>query len=303
MRPASLRFPALLALLIVVLAGCGESAARDAEPPKGSGEKATIGYVGWDESVAVSAVAKVLLEDELGYKEVELRESDPEAVFGEVADGELDAFPGVWMPRHEERVKKAEDGAALFGSFLVGTTRSSLAVPAYMNIRSLEELDGAGAGKAIGPSPQAAAVTASVPEDVLKRYDLKNDLAYPSTKAMIEALVELSNDEEPFVFVAWSPHWMNQKYDFNYLEDPNGDLASLTEPSTLHILVNNDLAAREPVAHALLDVLRFNDYQLSSLELKIHQSQDPAAGARLWAKDNERLTGSWIKEAKKKVAD
>jgi hypothetical protein len=49
--------------------------------------------------------------------------------------------------------------------------------------------------------------------------------------------------------------------------------------------------------------LRFNDYQLSSLELKIHQSQGPAAGARLWAKDNERLTGSWIKEAKKKVAD
>jgi len=251
--------------------------------------------------VAVSALAKVLLEDKLGYEEVELRESTPDAVFGEVADGELDAFPGVWMPRHEERVGEVEDGAALFGSFLVGTTRSSLAVPAYMKIHALEELQDAGAGKVIGPSPDAASVTASVPEGVLERYGLKNDLTYPSTRAMIEDVVQLSAEKQPFVFVAWSPHWMNQKYDFNYLEDPDGDLAALTQPSTLHILVNKDLARREPVTQALLDILRFNDYQLSGLELQIHQSQDPIEGARAWAKDNRVLTDRWVRDVEKKI--
>ena len=297
---AVFRVPVVLVLLLAVLAGCGESAAGD-EPPEGSGQNATIGFVGWDESVAVSALAKVLLEDRLGYERVELRESEPDAVFEEVAEGELDAFPGVWMPRHEGRVSEVEDGAALFGSFLVGTTRSSLAVPAYMDIRALDGLEGSGAREVIGPSPGAAAVTASVPGSVLGRYGLEDGLDRPSTRAMIEDIVERSAEKEPFVFVAWSPHWMNQKYDFNYLEDPDGDLAALTQPSTLHILVNKDLAQQEPVAQALLDILRFNDYQLSDLELRIHQSGDPVEGARTWAEDNRVLTDRWVRDVKKKV--
>ncbi|MDQ3387061.1 MAG: hypothetical protein M3475_05590 [Actinomycetota bacterium] len=298
-----LRLPALLVLLVTILAGCSQSAAENAEPPPGSGKKATLGYVDWDESVAVSALTKVLLEDELGYKDVELRASEPEKIFSEVADGELDAFPGVWMPRHESRVQEVEDGAALFASFLIGSTRSSLAVPAYMDIRKLEELKSAEAGKVIGQSPEASALTDDVPKDVLRRYDLQEDLDYPSTRAMIEEMVGLMQDEEPFVFVAYSPHWMNLRYDFDYLEDPDGELDALTQPSTLHILVDTDLAEREPVAQALLDVLRLSDYQLSSLELKIHQDQDPVEGARTWAEDNEDLIESWIGEVEEQVAD
>lgn len=298
-----LRLPALLVLLVTILAGCSQSAAENTEPPPGSGKKATIGYVDWDESVAVSALTKVLLEDELGYKDVELRVSEPDKIFSEVADGELDAFPGVWMPRHESRVQEVEDGAALFASFLIGSTRSSLAVPAYMDIRKLEELKSAEAGKVIGQSPEASALTEDVPKDVLRRYDLQEDLDYPSTRAMIEEMVGLMQDEEPFVFVAYSPHWMNLRYDFDYLEDPDGELDALTQPSTLHILVDTDLAEREPVAQALLDVLRLSDYQLSSLELKIHQDQDPVEGARTWAEDNEDLIESWIGEVEEQVAD
>jgi glycine betaine/proline transport system substrate-binding protein len=35
-------------------------------------------------------------------------------------------------------------------------------------------------------------------------------------------LAEVENrydNREDFAFVAWSPHWMNQRYDFKYLED------------------------------------------------------------------------------------
>jgi glycine betaine/proline transport system substrate-binding protein len=296
-----LRFLALIVLLLIILTGCSQSSAENTEPPPGSGKRAIIGYVNWDESVAVSALTKVLLEDELGYKDVELRASKPERVFGEVADGELDAFPGAWMPRHESRVEEVEDGAALFASFLIGNTRSSLAVPAYMDIRKLEGLKSVEAGTVLGQSPEASALTDDVPKDVLRRYGLQNDLDYPSTRAMIEKMVGLMQDEKPFVFVAYSPHWMNLRYDFNYLEDPKGELDALTQPSTLHILVDTDLAEREPVAQALLDVLRLSDYELSSLELKIHQSQDPVEGARTWVEDNEDLTESWIGEVEERV--
>ena len=301
MNPTALRLPALLTLIFAILTGYVTGcAAESSTPPKDSGQNATIAYVRYDESVAVSALAKVLLEDRLGYRNVERRESELDSAFRNVASGEVDAFPGVWMPRHEGRVSEVEDDAALFGSFLVGTTRSSLAVPSYMNVRTLEDLESSGARKVIGPSPEAAAVSASVPKDTLRRYGLESDLSLPSTRAMIEEVVRLSAGEQPFVFVAWSPHWMNGKYDFDYIEDPQGDLAALTQPSSLHILVDKDLARREPKAQALLDILKFNDYQLSELQLQVHQSGDPVEGARTWAGDNEKLTDAWVKEVEKK---
>lgn len=306
MRDSRTRFTASLALILALLAGtlaagCGESAARNAGPPQHSGEKVVLGHTGWDESIAFAALSKVLLQDELGYKEVELREFGPGEIFGAVAEGEVDAFPGVWMPRHEARIAGVEDRTNLLGSFLVGTTRSSLATPAYMNVRNLEDLRKTEAEILIGPSTGAAAVVADVPSGKLEKYGIEAQLDEPSTGAMIERMVRLMQDEKPFVFVAWSPHWINQKYDFDYIEDPEHSLSNLTQPSTLHVLTNKGLAGREPVAQALLATLRFNDYQLSSLELQIHQSGDPVKGARTWARDNEELTDRWVENVKNRV--
>ena len=76
-----------------LLAGCGGATAEN--PSDG---KLTLGYVGWDESVAISNLTKVLLEEELGYVEVELREGSPESVVRGVGSGKLNAFQDVWLP-------------------------------------------------------------------------------------------------------------------------------------------------------------------------------------------------------------
>ncbi len=57
------------------------------------GQDLTLGYLGWDENVAVSSLTKVLLQEELGYESVELRLADDvKPVYEMVASGEADAF-------------------------------------------------------------------------------------------------------------------------------------------------------------------------------------------------------------------
>src|SRR3712207_9329783 len=58
------------------------------------GKQLAVGYIDWDENVAVSTLTKVLLEEKLGY-EVELQRSDEAVlrqVYKGVAEGDLDAF-------------------------------------------------------------------------------------------------------------------------------------------------------------------------------------------------------------------
>ena len=64
------------------------------------------GYLGWDENVANSNLTKVLLEEELGYENVELKLADGVgAVYRDLIEGETDAFLDAWMPNHEQFVE------------------------------------------------------------------------------------------------------------------------------------------------------------------------------------------------------
>ena len=66
------RLPILLVVLAVgtLAVGCGGLGAGS------GGKELTLGYIAWDENVAISSLTKVLLEEELGYERVELQRTD-----------------------------------------------------------------------------------------------------------------------------------------------------------------------------------------------------------------------------------
>ncbi|HZC83699.1 MAG TPA: glycine betaine ABC transporter substrate-binding protein, partial [Rubrobacter sp.] len=69
----------------------------------GGGGDLTLGYLGWDENVANSYLTKVLLEEELGYDNVELKLADDVGpVYKDLIEGKTDAFLDAWMPNHEQ---------------------------------------------------------------------------------------------------------------------------------------------------------------------------------------------------------
>lgn len=72
---------ALLVLCIIsdLVEGCACSS-----PCK---KQLVLGSIGWDENVAVSNLTKVLLEDELGYQNVQLKQEDVGALCSRVWAG------------------------------------------------------------------------------------------------------------------------------------------------------------------------------------------------------------------------
>lgn len=297
-RRGALSAPFFL-LLLALAAGCGGSGSAGApkEAPETTGaavaadEEVTLGYLGWDESVAVAHLTGMLLE-ELGYEEVELRRLErPEAVYRGVASGELDAFQDVWLPTHEDLLRSVE--VELLEPWTIGSTRSSLAVPSYMRVRTYEGLLNSRAEKLVGTEPGAAPV--EIPDYPPPGYE--KDL-YPSTEAMYEEVDRLYAAREPFVFLAYSPHWANERYEFEYIEDPEKELGTLTQPARIHTVVREGLRREDPRTHALLREISLAEYQLQSLELAIRQADSPSHGARAWASANEELTRSWLDAAR-----
>lgn len=105
----------------------------------GKGEKLKMTYVAWDDVIASSNVVKYVLEHELDY-EVELLQVEAGPMFAGVADGSADAMVGAWMPTtHKAYYDKYKGKFEDLGVNLTGT-RNGLAVPAYMDIDSIEDL-------------------------------------------------------------------------------------------------------------------------------------------------------------------
>lgn len=105
---------------------------------KVDGDKITIGYVAWDSEIASTNVVGKVLTD-LGYK-VTLRQIEAGPMWTGVADGSLDAHVAGWLPlTHADYYEKFEGKFEDLGPNLEGT-QFGLAVPAYMDIDSIEDL-------------------------------------------------------------------------------------------------------------------------------------------------------------------
>ena len=107
----------------------------------------------------------------------------------------------------------------------------------------------------------------------------------------------ISNKEE-FAFIAWSPHWMNQRYNFVYLADPENALGELNDPSSITTAVRKHLSEEDPVAYALMKALTLDEKQFDALEEAINAAGDPLKGAESWAKNNQEVVQHWIDTAK-----
>jgi glycine betaine/proline transport system substrate-binding protein len=244
----------------------------------------------------------VLLEEELGYDNVELKLADDVGpVYKDLIEGETDAFLDAWMPNHEQFVEGGRGRIEVSKEpWYVDPTRYGIAVPDYMkDVRSISDLDSSGTDMITGIEP-GAVLMKKIETDVVPRYDLQSSLVGATTPAMLAELEQAYSMKEPFVFLAWSPHWMNQEYEFRYLSDPKNAMGSVDAPQTLHSVTREGLAEDEPAAYALINAMRLDEDQIGSLELAINEAEDSEKGVSRWleGKENRELVRPWIEAAK-----
>ena len=290
------RLPILLFVLVVgtLATGCSGLGAVS------GGKQLTLGYIDWDENVAVSTLTKVLLEEKLGYK-VELQRSDEavlKQVYTGVAGGELDAFQDVWIPNQKEYLSEVEDEVEHLDPWFEGKTEQGIAVPYYMDVRSLSNLDLAGTDMINGIEP-GSAVMPQINNKVIPGYQLDMKLVESSTSAMLSELDKAYKLREPIVFFGWSPHWMNTRYDIRYLNDPRDLQGRFNHSAEISSIVNENLSEHDPAAYELIKSISLTKDEVNQMETDINETGDPEAGVKAWLEDNRSVVQSWIHTAKK----
>jgi glycine betaine/proline transport system substrate-binding protein len=136
-----------------------------------------------------------------------------------------------------------------------------------------------------------------IPDKVIPAYGLKQELVESSTPGMLSEVDTLYNNREDFAFVAWSPHWMNQKYDYRYLDDPLDAQEDLNDPAELSTIIHRDFPEEQPAAYAFMEALTLDEEQLNDLEATINEAGDPLQGARQWAEANRDVVQPWVDAA------
>jgi glycine betaine/proline transport system substrate-binding protein len=282
---------AILALVLgaLTLTGCGGL---------GQNKGLLLANIGWDENVAVSNLTKVLLEDELGYESVEIRTQDNlNATYRDVASGELDAFQDVWLPNQEAKLDQVAEDVEHLDPWFLGETKQGMAVPAYMDVKSIPQLNGTDAKFILGIEPTSVMMQ-EVGQEVIPTYSLDQELVTAPTAGMLAEVERLYSFREEFIFLAWSPHWMNQRFDIRYLEDPKDAMGPTNDPAECSTIVRGGLREADPVAYAFMEALELTEEQINDLETVINKEDDPLAGARRWASENREVVLPWIEAAR-----
>jgi glycine betaine/proline transport system substrate-binding protein len=166
-----------------------------------------------------------------------------------------------------------------------------------MSITSLPQLNQTGATEIVGIEPEAA-ISKKIPDKVILTYHLEQEYVEWSAPAMLYEVGKRISNREEFAFIAWSPHWMNQRYDLVYLDDPENALGELNGTSKITTVVGNHLPNDDPVAYTLMKALTLTEEQVDGLEETINVEGDPLLGARTWVENNRDIVEPWIDAAK-----
>lgn len=293
-----------------VLAGCGDTAESsksletestvlkeelsDNTTDTVNEEKGTIKlvYVNWAEGIAMTNLAKVILEDKMGY-DVEVTMADVAPIFTSLSSGDQDVFMDAWLPiTHksymDEYGKELEDLGNNFEGAKIG-----LVVPSYMDINSITELNDIADdldGEIIGIDSGAGIMTTT--EGAVDIYNLNLDLIPGSGPAMTAALGSAIEKEEPIVVTGWEPHWKFARWDLKFLDDPEGVYG---DSENIHTITRKGFSGDMPEAAEFFKNFFMDSQQLGDLMGAISDSdEDPEVVAKAWMNENEDLVQSWI---------
>ena len=280
---------ALVVVALLAMAGCGGGE----EKPK----IVKLVYVNWAEGIAMTNLAKVILEDQMGF-EVETKVADVGPVYTSVAQGDQDAFMDAWLPvTHESYLEEYGDRLDDYGYNYEGA-RIGLVVPTFVTIDSITQLNAHKeefGGEIVGIDAGAGIMKAT--DRAIEAYELDYTLLPSSGPAMTAALKNGVENEEWVVVTGWKPHWKFARWDLKFLADPE-EVYGATE--NIHCIARKGLDKDMPRVAQFLKNFKMNDQQLGGLMGMIAEGGDqpPEAAARQWMSDNINLVNSWIPAAK-----
>ena len=236
----------LIVAFMMMFADCSDSS-KDRK-------QVSIGYVNWSEGIAMSYLAKVMLESK-GY-DVMLRNADIAPVFVSMAAGKVDVFMDAWLPAtHADYIRKYGDNLEALG-VAYKNARMGLVVPSYVTIRSIEELN-----------------------EYKEKF--RNEIIG------IDVGAGLIENKEWIVVTGWTPHWMFSRYDLKFLDDPQKQYGDAEQ---IQIMATKGFSDKDPYAAAFFRNFSLDNDQLSELmDLVEAYPMREEEGAKIWLSEHPEV--------------
>lgn len=252
----------------------------------------TIGMVdGWAENVAMTHVAKAILDEE-GYHVI-IQRASTDMILASMNNEDTDLFMGVWLPyTHATKVAKFPDLTELGTNYENG--RIGLVVPDYVPVNSVEELNknkDKFKHRIIGIEKGAGMTSAT--ERAIVDYKLDYNQINSSTIAMITELQNAIRNKEWIVVAGWRPHWMFGKMKLKFLDDPK---KSFGETEQIKIFSRKSFGKDQPDLKKFFSKIHFDDDTMTDLVTKMEGSHNKEETAKEWVKNNPKLIDSWLKK-------
>jgi glycine betaine/proline transport system substrate-binding protein len=312
---------AMVVTAVLLAAGCG-----DDEPTSGpeAGEDVTlrIAVNPWTGSAVNANVAKILLERELGYT-VELVEIDENTQFPAIASGELDASLEVWPSGHAADINRyiegrrggpLRDGGIVDGGELGIIGNIGWWIPTYLveeqpelarhqGFRGREDLVN---GEFLAGDPTFV----SYDEEIIESLGL--DLKVVNTgseDALIRAIDDAFEGQEPLLTYFYTPHWAHRKYDLTEVQLPAFDedceeAARERDGEGYDCDYANDvlfkafwlgLEDKAPAAFEFLSNFRYTKEDQQEIAFLVDSEGMPMrAAAERWIRDNPDVWRPWL---------
>ncbi|MCJ1886208.1 choline ABC transporter substrate-binding protein [Pseudomonas sp. LA21] len=253
---------------------------------------------GWTDIAVTNGVAAFLLEG-LGYS-VKIDTLSVPITYGGLRDGQVDAFLGNWMPAQQGFYDQfiASKQVTQLAKNLQGT-EFTLAVPAYVwnaGVKTFADLDkhaeqfnrkvyGIGSG-----APANQSIQKMIGGDEFGLGDWK--LVESSEQAMLAEVGRAVKRERWVVFLGWTPHPMNVKYDMKYL---TGGEKYFGSTGSVFTLTRNGYAEQCPNSGKLLANLSFDLPMENAIMAEVLEKnvKNPDA-VKAWIKANPQRLDQWL---------
>lgn len=273
----------LTVVLLLGGTGCDRSQKQDGD------NTVRLAYANWSEGVAMTHLASAIIEEELGY-EVVTKLTDIESVFELVHSAEYDVFVDAWLPEtHGQYMSRYEDGLEDLG-VNVEQVRTGLVVPDYVDLQTIAGLEGnmteiAGIGRGAGIMQST--------ERAIEAYNLSLSLNEGSEQSMTDALTESIKRREPVVITGWTPHWLYNRYDLKFLEDPQN---VYSKSEKIHTIARKGFTGDHPRLSLFFERFKLTETQLGELmdEIVTLPGNEQRA-VNNWIEDHELVVNNWIR--------
>jgi glycine betaine/proline transport system substrate-binding protein len=275
--------------------------ASAAIPEPASCHSVRFADVGWTDITATTALSSRILEG-LGYRVVTHILSIP-VTYASIKNRQIDAYLGDWQPSMEvDRKPFLADGSVQVVRANLKGAKYTLAVPAYVakaGVRDFNDLryfsdrfDHKIFG--IEPGNNGNRMIAGMIAD--NRFGLGNwTLVESSEQGMLSEVDRALRRSEWIVFLGWSPHPMNLKYQMEYLTGGDDTFGADFGGATIYTDVRTGFLDECPnVGRFLLNLQFTPELESRMMALILEGHREGRAAATQFLRENPEYLTAWL---------